>query len=233
VLRGVPAALGGGEGTPGAAVAHQGQGSPDVLIRGYRHGDELRRVHWKSTARHDELMVRLEERPWRGGITVLLDRRDDAHRGHGPGSSLEFAVSMAASVGVHLIRRGEPVELVTENGTSLQASDGVDALLVGLAVLRPVSSPSLAGPPLATADDLVAVLGALAPGDAETLAERRPAGGYAILLDVATWDRGGSTAAASAAVLRRMGWHVTVVAAGTGVERVWDAVVAAERVRVS
>ncbi|MEK6441143.1 DUF58 domain-containing protein [Pseudonocardia sp. T1-2H] len=233
VLRGVPAALGGGEGTPGAAVAHQGQGSPDVLIRGYRHGDELRRVHWKSTARHDELMVRLEERPWRGGITVLLDRRDDAHRGHGPGSSLEFAVSMAASVGVHLIRRGEPVELVTENGTSLQASDGVDALLDGLAVLRPVSSPSLAGPPLATADDLVAVLGALAPGDAETLAERRPAGGYAILLDVATWDRGGSTAAASAAVLRRMGWHVTVVAAGTGVERVWDAVVAAERVRVS
>jgi hypothetical protein len=139
---------------------------------------------------------------------------------------------MAASIGVHLIRRGEPVELVTENGTSLKASDGVDALLDGLAVLRPVSSPSLAGPPLATADDLVAILGALAPGDAQTLAERRPAGGYAILLDVATWDRG-SPAAASAAVLRRMGWHVAVVAAGTGVERAWDAVVAAERVRVS
>jgi hypothetical protein len=141
---------------------------------------------------------------------------------------------MAASVGVHLIRRGEPVELVTENGTSLKASDGADALLDGLAVLRPAASPSLAGPPLATADDVVAILGALAPGDAETLTERRPAGGYAILLDVATWDRSGSTAAAaSAAVLRRTGWHVTVVAAGTGVERAWDAVVAAERVRVS
>ncbi|MCW0214196.1 MAG: DUF58 domain-containing protein [Pseudonocardia sp.] len=243
-LQGVPVALGGGEGTPGAAVAHQGQGSPDVLIRGYRQGDELRRVHWKSTARHDELMVRLEERPWRGGLTVLLDRRDGAHRGHGAGASVEFAVSMAASVGVHLLRRGEPVELITENGTSLGGAHGTDALLDALAVLRPVSTTSLAGPPLATADDAIAILGALAPGDAEVLAERRPSGGYAILLDVATWDRGRSSpvpaatstsagAESSAAALRRLGWHVTVATAGTSVERVWDAVAAAQRVRVS
>ncbi len=66
-------------------------------------------MHWRSTARHDELMVRLEERPWRGGTTVLLDRRDAAHRGHGPAASLEFAISLAASIGVHLIGRGDPV----------------------------------------------------------------------------------------------------------------------------
>ena len=117
-LTGLPAALGAGEGTSGAALAHQGQGSSDVLVRPYRHGDELRRVHWRSTARHDELMVRLEERPWRAGTTVLLDRRDGAHRGRGADSSLEFAISMAASVCAHLIGRGEPVDLVTEDGTA-------------------------------------------------------------------------------------------------------------------
>ena len=66
-LRGVPHALGSSDGAHGAGAAGSGQGRSDVLVRPYRSGDELRRVHWRSTARHDELMVRLEERPWRGG----------------------------------------------------------------------------------------------------------------------------------------------------------------------
>ncbi|MDH6227397.1 uncharacterized protein (DUF58 family) [Streptomyces sp. MJP52] len=33
-------------------------GEDDVLPRGYRYGDDLRRVHWRSTARYGELMVR-------------------------------------------------------------------------------------------------------------------------------------------------------------------------------
>ena len=117
-LRGVPHALGSSDGAHGAGAAGSGQGRSDVLVRPYRSGDELRRVHWRSTARHDELMVRLEERPWRGGVTVLLDRRAGAHRGHGPGASLEWAVTFAASACVHLIDRGEPVELVTEDGAA-------------------------------------------------------------------------------------------------------------------
>jgi uncharacterized protein (DUF58 family) len=93
-----------------------------VLVRPYRIGDELRRVHWRSTARYDELMVRLEERPWRGGTTLLLDRRDCAHRGRGAGSSLEYAISVAASVYAHLLARGEPVAMVAEDGTGLAAA---------------------------------------------------------------------------------------------------------------
>ena len=95
-------------------------------------------MHWRSTARHDELMVRLEERPWRGGVTVLLDRRAGAHRGHGPTASLEWAVSFAASACVHLIDRGEPVELVTEDGgcpVPPGASGGADGVLDALATL--------------------------------------------------------------------------------------------------
>ncbi|MDN5751308.1 MAG: DUF58 domain-containing protein, partial [Pseudonocardia sp.] len=123
-LLGRPQAVGSGQGTPGAALAYQGQGRSDVLVRPYRHGDELRRVHWRSTARHDELMVRLEERPWRSGATVLLDRRDSAHRGHGPDASLELAVSLAASICAHLAGRGDVVSLVTEDGAELGSVSG-------------------------------------------------------------------------------------------------------------
>ncbi|WP_214368508.1 DUF58 domain-containing protein [Pseudonocardia sp. H11422] len=228
-LRGLPAALGTGAGTPGAAAAHHGHGSPDVLVRQYRSGDELRRVHWRSTARHDELMVRLEERPWRGGITVLLDRRDNAHRGRGPGSSLEFAVSLTASICAHLIRRGEPVTLVTEDGTAPTrpgATPGLDPMLDALAALRPSARPGLGGPPLAAGGDLVAVLGALGPGELEGLLARRPDGGHAVLLDAAGWDPAGRSAAPdpapAAATLRRAGWQVAVATAGMAPDRVWD-----------
>ena len=36
-----------------------------------------------------------------------------------PGSSLEFAVSLTASIALHLLRRGDPVTVVTEDGAEL------------------------------------------------------------------------------------------------------------------
>ncbi len=228
-LRGLPAAVGSGDGTPGAALAHQGQGSSDVLTRPYRHGDELRRVHWRSTARYDELMVRLEERPWRGGMTVLLDRRDAAHRGRGADASLEFAVSLAASICAHLIGRGEPVSLVTEDGAALLApgaAAGLDPLLDALAALRPSARADLGGPEISRETDVLAVLGAVGPGELETLVARRVGGGHAVLLDVATWDpasAGSGTAAGTADALRRAGWQVAVASARMGPDQVWDA----------
>ena len=228
-LRGMPPAVGSGDGTPGAALAHRGQGSSDVLTRPYRHGDELRRVHWRSTARYDELMVRLEERPWRGGMTVLLDRRDCAHRGRGAQSSLEFAVSLAASICAHLIGRGEPVSLVTEEGAALTApgaGTAIEPLLDALAALRPSARADLAGPEISRDSDVLAVLGAVGPGELEALVARRTTGGHAVVLDVATWDPAGAddgAAAGVAAALRRAGWRVTVAAAGRDPEHAWDA----------
>ncbi len=88
----------------------------DVTVREYRRGDDLRRVHWRSSAHAGELMVRREEQPWQSRATLFLDNRTFAHRGTGAASSLEHAVSIAASVAVHLAQRGFRVRLVTAGG---------------------------------------------------------------------------------------------------------------------
>ncbi|MCH0542559.1 DUF58 domain-containing protein [Streptomyces sp. MUM 203J] len=104
-------------------------GDDDVIPRGYRHGDDLRRVHWRSTARYGELMVRREEQPQQARCTVLLDTRAAGYTGGGPGSAFEWAVSGAASVVTHMMERGYAVRLLTDTGDVLPgdaaaASDG-------------------------------------------------------------------------------------------------------------
>ncbi|HEY5834105.1 DUF58 domain-containing protein [Streptomyces sp.] len=99
-------------------------GDDDVIPRGYRHGDDLRRVHWRSTAKYGELMVRREEQPNRARCTVLLDTRREAYVGAGPDSAFEWAVSGAASVAAHMLERGFAVRLLTDSGTSVPGPEG-------------------------------------------------------------------------------------------------------------
>ena len=91
-------------------------------MREYRRGDDLRRVHWRSSARVGELMVRREEQPWQSRATVFLDNRGTSHRGQGAACSLEAAVSAAASIAVHLTHRGYTVRLVTASGDSRETA---------------------------------------------------------------------------------------------------------------
>ncbi len=104
-------------------------GADDASIREYRQGDDLRKVHWRSTAKTGALMVRHEERPWQGHTCVLLDVRAVAHTASTPAaddprqsSSLEWAVSFAASVVDHLLRAGRDTTLVA--GTAVIRPNG-------------------------------------------------------------------------------------------------------------
>jgi uncharacterized protein (DUF58 family) len=122
----------------------------DVTVREYRRGDDLRRVHWRSSARVGELMVRREEQPWQSRATLFLDNRLRAHRGQGIASSLEAAVSTAASIAVHLSHRGFTVRLVTATGEDpssawhFRDSDlNTGPLLEALAVVQAVHRPTL------------------------------------------------------------------------------------------
>src|SRR5262249_37065744 len=73
----------GGDRDPHGATANPNvlgqQGDDFYSLREYVVGDDLRRVHWPSTARRDELMVRHDEMPWQDRTTVVLDVRRASH----------------------------------------------------------------------------------------------------------------------------------------------------------
>ena len=179
-------------------------GEDDVIPRPYRDGDDLRRVHWRSTARYGELMVRREEQRWRNRATVLLDTRGAAHMGSGPSSSFETAVSAAASVGVHLAQEGLIGKVVNEQGVSLgMGMMFEDELLESLAVIKPSRGQDLSGGlkvlRAAGPGVIIAVMGRLSVAMAEQLAACRSEGsqGIAILLAVGTWADTGRSALGS------------------------------------
>ncbi|MGA6164807.1 DUF58 domain-containing protein [Amycolatopsis magusensis] len=236
-LWGLPSGAGIGVGDDGNVRLHAGQGESDVIVRQYRQGDDLRKVHWRSTARRDEIMVRVEERPWRGGTTVLLDHRAAAHHGTGPSASLEWAVSFAASVCLHLRRAGHRVRLVTEHGRTLADApgDGGDhhdhLILDALAGLQPAHERDVTnGSDPAEGQELIAVLGTVSNEAVHELNRFRPRGirSLAVLLDTPAWSGGVSApehrAAAteeSASLLRAAGWGVVVAGPASPMPQVW------------
>ena len=223
-------------------------GADDQSTREYRIGDDLRKIHWRSSARTGTLMVRQEERPWRGQSTVLLDLRAIAHAraadDHAPGdsdprltSSFEWAVSAAATIGNHLLTRGRDVALLGDPSVERLRLADPSRLALHLASVRELGLQDFA--PLAgtvrTAvreSSLVAVLGRLDPQSLRILADAHPRGrsvpACALLLDVATWrdpereDGAAPELAAEAAVLRNAGWRVATVRCGEPTALAWQ-----------
>ncbi|MEW2503224.1 DUF58 domain-containing protein [Amycolatopsis sp. NPDC047767] len=235
-LWGLPGGAGVGAGDDGTVRLHAGQGEPDVIVRHYRTGDDMRKVHWRSTARRDEVMVRVEERPWRGGTTVLVDHRAAAHHGTGPTASLEWAVSFAASVALHLRRSGHRVRLVTEHGITLadtpgEGGEGYDnVVLDALAGLQPAHQRDVTlGHDPAEGQELIAVLGTVSAESVHELARYRPRGvrSLAVLLDTPSWAGSGSSDQRAAAtkdaaeLLRANGWGVVVAGPQTPMPQAW------------
>jgi uncharacterized protein (DUF58 family) len=223
-------------------------GEDDVTTREYRYGDDLRRVHWRSTARRGELMVRREEQPWQSRATLLLDRRRSAHRGDGATSTFEWVVSAIASVAVHLSGRGYTLRMVdgspsdrttgvpwSEGRSGLRATDAAGAVLDVLAAVVPGGSIELsravAGAGHGTAGGLfVAALGQLRPGDATLLNAVHQPGTYCLAL-VAPGVQSIPGAPSQARPdgdheveldrLRAAGWEVVVAEAGERLDVTW------------
>ena len=233
---------GSGESRPRAVTS---AGEEDATVRVYRDGDDMRRVHWRATAHHGELMVRREEQPWQSRATLLLDTRTAGHAGEGADSSLEWGVTAAASIGVHLAGRGYAVRLVTDHGGSVSTSwhdpasgptGAQTPLLDALAVVAPQRDASvgrwpdlMAGGESATGL-LVGVLGRLDPQEARLVAALRhgSTAAIAVLLDVASWTSIAHQEAEQvrltevSQVLRRAGWSVITARRGQHLASVWE-----------
>ena len=82
--------------------SHHG-GEDFFTLREYQLGDDLRRVHWPSSAKRDKLMIRQLETPWQASALILLDPRESSYES---AAAFERAVRGAASVTRHLTRLG-------------------------------------------------------------------------------------------------------------------------------
>ncbi|GID93624.1 membrane protein [Amorphoplanes digitatis] len=215
-------------------------GEDDAATREYRRGDDLRRVHWRSTARTGELMVRREEQPWESRATVVLDTRLAAHRGEGPTASFEWAVSAAASIAVHLRHAGYKLRLVTGTGVDVDATEigGEGAILDTLADVKLSSAGdiSVLVEQVRRRSDgglVIGLFGTLSVAEAEVLTGLRGNGATCIgfAIDSSTWvnmipgDRTEADRAhgASAMALIRSGWRSVPVAHGDSLAALWPA----------
>ncbi len=226
-LAGLPAGAGNRSAASGRAALGSVGGDPDIAVRSYRSGDDIRTIHWRASARHDELMVRLEEPVSHGGAVVLLDNRAPAHRGIGADSSLETAVTLAASISLHLLATDHEVRLTAHTGEVIaHGHDISDDVLAGLAVLDPDDDPSVQIPPVGSAGMLIGILGSVDPRQARQLVAHRPRGvqAVALLLEVADWwDPSVAPPAAAEArnLLEAGGWRTVIVRRGDDLADVW------------
>jgi uncharacterized protein (DUF58 family) len=183
-------------------------GEEFYALRNYVVGDDLRRIHWPSSARHDELLVRQNELPWQARTTVLLDVR----RSSNPGEALEVAVSAAASIVTASAARGDLVRMLTTDGADSDFGPGVDhlrAIMEHLAVVRATNGANLrrsldAVSRRSSGGALVVVLAEAPDDDLRAVAPVRSRYGSLTLVQVdrSSWDPSAPSAPASPAAAR-------------------------------
>ncbi|MFN0096264.1 MAG: DUF58 domain-containing protein [Dehalococcoidia bacterium] len=82
-------------------------------IREYAPGDAFNRIHWRSTARTGEIMVKTFELDPASDIWVILDLERRVHVGEGDESTEEYAVRIAASICRHFLVQNRSVGLIS------------------------------------------------------------------------------------------------------------------------
>lgn len=222
-----------GDGASREALRNISPNADELIAREYRPGDPLRRVNWRATARHGELMVRQEEQRSNPEARLLLDTTPHATR------AFELAIEIAASVGVHLIGAGFRMQLV-ELGPSQVAPGperehgglrgdapvffdvgGERPLLEALATVQPVAAVA------AAAGDRIRQSGTgqsptiaiLVETDARGLADLRALrerSHPAIAFVLETMSSG------SVATLREAGWRCILVNTAADIPEAWD-----------
>lgn len=86
-----------------------------TTIREYVPTDSFKRIHWSSSARLGRLMSRSFETREGGDAWIVLDLEARVHAGEAPESTLEYAISLAASIADSGLRRGAAVGLVSND----------------------------------------------------------------------------------------------------------------------
>jgi len=92
-------------------------------VRSYAPGDSINRIHWRTTARMDGLMVKTFDLEPSGDLWIVLDLDAAVQAGEGDESTEEYAVVLAASLSSRTLRQNRAVGLVAYGTTSPRGGD--------------------------------------------------------------------------------------------------------------
>lgn len=209
----------------------------DAALRDYREGDDMRRVHWPSSARKGTMLVRSDERAGKRPATVLLDLPRE-------GRALEWSIAAAASIGLSVLDSGHPVRFfggplgpdhVHHIGRDHPEGSRSDLLNKTIDLTRPPSPTAGAQWLLAairrTTEGITSgevIVGVFEPLDDECLEALVPLGdaGRAWAI-VRGDDEDDQDAHESAAALRRAGWRATTAHPRSDIDSVWSTLLTA------
>lgn len=104
-------------------------------LRDYVPGDDLRKIHWPSSARADELQVRQFRPPRHGRLSVVIDTRSPSDDPY----ALDATTSVAGSIAAAVLRAGDATRIETTDGRRTPLVSGqtqLDPVLEFLALLE-------------------------------------------------------------------------------------------------
>jgi uncharacterized protein (DUF58 family) len=97
-------------------------------VRAYNPGDGLSRVHWRTTARLDRLMVKTFDLEPSGDLWIVLDLDAAVQAGEGEESTEEYGVILASSLADRVLQRNRAVGLVAYGANRVHGSAIVEPL---------------------------------------------------------------------------------------------------------
>lgn len=97
-------------------------------VRKYQPGDAFNRIHWRSTARTGELMVKLFELDPASDVWIVLDLHGQVQAGAGDDSTEEHGVRVATSIARYFLLGNRSVGFVAkgEHDHTIEAERGIE-----------------------------------------------------------------------------------------------------------
>ncbi len=98
-----------------------------ATVREYQPGDAVNAIHWRTSARRDDLFVRQFESTPSGDWWIVLDLNARVQAGHGADSTIEHAIILAASLADVGLRARHAVGLAASARDSIWLAPRDDA----------------------------------------------------------------------------------------------------------
>ena len=98
-----------------------------IGVREYRHGDNPRHIHWPSSAKRGEFVVREFQENSNTHLSIVLDLNECANLGYGKNSTLEYAIKITATLVKYAIDKQYSFSIYGMGKTPIEISVGSQA----------------------------------------------------------------------------------------------------------